>query len=471
MTPSELRYQASRQWMEAEILAGRPVQNRWQSLSVDPSSLEPDLAVRVEAILDGVLFSAVGAEGERPFVLDSGIDPNRSYGNSEDGFTCMDDPVIESVGELPELAEPTNDVEAVVSAWEGWQERYCLEAVEVIDRLNAERPAGKTAKPFEKDIRWAGTRIQFGTGPETTISPDDGAKGVRAARAAWAWKRAAKSRFSSESVAAAEEATTPPAGQIEAWIQDLSPEDLATLFLSWSKKMYVAAKAHNAARGDSEFDFDAEMRRWAFDRGSERLRLGIEDGYRMNSRYLTERLSAEAPGFYALPASAVKETWSRRTASPSEPALRLRRRVEAAMRKSAPKSLGGLPEVEILTVLEPPPQMYLAHEELTAFGKTQISDFPAKESWPWYFDEDGAAFGYDAKPFEAVVVKDWLSRFHLIGAVADESGACPAGIWAVPEMDRFHEDGTVDPQDPDAPPALAAKRKPPRPEEVDDIPF
>lgn len=471
MTPSELRYQVSRRWMEAEILAGRPVQNRRQTISIDLSSLGPDLAGRVEAVADGVLFPALGDERGRPFVLDSGIDPDRSYKASDGELIPMDDPVIETVGELPELSEPTEDIEAVVSAWEGWRSRYCAEALDVINRLNEDQPEGKTGKPFEKEIRWRATRVKFPVGPEGKIKTEDGAAAVRCARAAWAWKRAAKSRFSSESVSAAEEATTPSVMQIETWLRDLSAEELAKRFLGWAKRMYGAAKAHNGAREDNEFDFDAEMRRWAADRGSERLRLGIEDGYRMNARYLTERLAVEAPGFYALSASAVKETWARRTASPSEPALRLRRRVDAAMKRSAPKNLGGEPKVEILTVFEPPPQMYFAHESTDLFGNTSISDFPSKEGWPWFLDEDGNAFGYDAKAFEAVVVREWLGRFHLIGAVANETGARPPGIWAVPELDCFDGDGAVDPQDPDAPPAIAAKRKPPRPEEADDIPF
>lgn len=467
MTPSDLRYQASREWMEAEILAGRPVEHRRQSLAVDLDAIAPSLAERVEAVLDGLLIEP---KSRRVWVLDSGIDPTRRFGSSEDTLTAMDDPIVEAIGELPELPEPTDDVEAAVAAWEVWLGKYCAAALGVIDELNTSPPAvGKG--PFDRDVRWHGMRVSLGSGLETDIRPSDGPAAMRASRAAWAWLWAAQERFGTESVAAAEEATTPSREQAQGWIDELNAEELGERFLALRKRLYIAAKAHYRARQAQALSFEDEMRRWAIEQGSNRLRLGIQDGYRMNARYLSERIAKEAPGFYAMAANDAKDNWARKTGSPSEPALLLRRRVEAAMKRHAPENFDGLPTVEILTVVEPPPQIYLAQETMTQFGAVQVTEYPAKAGWKWFTDEEGEVYGYGAEPFEAVVVRNWLGRFHLIGGVTDENGVGPAGIWATPVVHHFSEDGTVEAQDPDSETFTAAKRKPPRPGEQDDIPF
>lgn len=466
MTPSDLRYQASREWLEAEILAGRPASHRRHSLVVDLESLDPRQAKRVEAILDGIVFKP---DLGRVIVLDSGIDPERRYGASDDELAAMDDPVVRAVGALPEIASPTRDLESVLTATEEWLAQYCTAALDAIEQLNQTRPDGKN--PFGKKISWTAVRIPFGPDSEATVRPDDGPNAMRDARAAWAWRWAAKDRFSAQSVEAATEATAPSPEESHAWIETEGPEEIAQRFLSWAKRRYMAAKAHDRARRAQVPDFDTEMARWASENGSDRLQLGIEDGYRMNSRYLAERLAAEAPGFFAMPANSVKDGWARQTGSPSEEALRLRRRVQAAMDKCAPVNFDGKPSAEIVTVTEPPPQIYFAHEEGDPFSGTEVTDLPSKEAWPWFRNDDGGVFGYNAKPFEAVVVKNWLGRFHLIGAVSGENGSRPVGLWAIPDRQHFHEDGAVDAQDPDAKAPVAAKRKPPRPGGDDDIPF
>ncbi len=460
MTLSDLRYQASREWMEAEIHAGRPVQHRRQTLSVSLDDLDSVRVSRVEAVLDAIVLNA---DGTKVTVLDSGIDPNKKFGPAKDKLEPMDAPIVQAIGALPELREPTDDLDEVLTAWEAWLAAYCSKALLAIDALNQERPKGENRVGSE--VSWTGIRVSFGPSAETSVTPEDGPRAMRDARAAWAWNRAAHERFSSESVEAAREATIPPSDLSREWIDTLDPEAVAARFLERVRKMHAAAKAHDAARRAQEPNFDAQMAEWASKHGSSRLQLGIEDGYRMNARYLAERLAAEAPGFFAMPAKSAKQGWARRTTSPSEQALRLRRRVETTMTKTAPVIENHPLEVEIMTVTEPPPQMYLADDEPFA-----ESDLPDKTGWPWWYDEENDPYGYDAKPFEAVVVKNWLGRFHLVGGVPDESGVGPAGIWAVPEIRRFHEDGSVEAQDPDSPPPKAAKRKPPRPGE-DDIPF
>jgi hypothetical protein len=458
MTPSALRYQASREWMEAEILAGHPVQDRRQCLTFDLAGLESDLAERVESLLDGVLFLPVKG---RVAVLDSGIDPEVSYGDPGGHFTPMDEPVVQKLGVLPELPEPTSDIAAVVAAWEDWVEKYRQESLKAIAELNAHPPStGKSDRQPKKEASWGSVEAYFGPGSAVKVGPEDGAEAMQNALAGWAWTRAAFAAFSTESVKAAREATIPAPGESKAWIEVMEVEQVSAIFLHRVKKMYAAAKAHDKARRAKVSDFEVEMARWAAEHGSERLRLGIEDGYRMNARYLEERIAAEAPGFYAMPSQAAKDIWALRTSSPTEQALRLRRRVAAAMQESAPLNMDGPPKVEILTVFSPPHQMYYAESGY---------DLPSKAGWPWWYDEDGGLTGGSPKSFEAVVVEEWLGRFHLIGAVVDEHGSGPAGIWALPQLEHFHDDGTVEAQDPDEPPPNQAKRKPPG--DDDDIPF
>jgi hypothetical protein len=246
---------------------------------------------------------------------------------------------------------------------------------------------------------------------------------------------------------------------------------LAACFLEQAKRRFQAAKAHNTARRAKVPDFDVEMERWAKENGSDRLRLGIEDGYRMNARYLTERIAAEVPGMFAMPANSAKRKWAVKAASPSESALRLRRRIAAAIARTAPPNLDGRPEAEIVVVKDPPHEIFEPDSGVGTGDGLVGSDLPSRTGWPWTVGDYGEVVGVDPKPFEAVVVKHWLGRFHLIGAVATK-GRRPPGIWAVPNPDHFEDDGTVIAQDPDRPTPAAAKRKPPEPPgKDDDIPF
>ena len=80
--------------------------------------------------------------------------------------------------------------------------------------------------------------------------------------------------------------------------------------------------------------------------GSERLQIGIGDGYRMVPVYLEERDRAEVPRFYAhLPKKDDEHTWQPRT-GPSEEALRLRRAVQERLELHAPPG-GPVPDAEI----------------------------------------------------------------------------------------------------------------------------
>jgi hypothetical protein len=114
--------------------------------------------------------------------------------------------------------------------------------------------------------------------------------------------------------------------------------------------------------------------------------------------------------------------------------------------------------------------MYLADEGQRHYDEVLGVDLPDRRGWPWYVDEDGEIIADSPTRFEAVVVKNWLGRFHLIGAVRDGNGIAPNGIWAAPEEGDYEEDGQVTPQHPDSSRPKRAKRKPTSGSD-DDIPF
>lgn len=141
--------------------------------------------------------------------------------------------------------------------------------------------------------------------------------------------------------------------------------------------------------------FHKEMLRWAEEHGSTRLRVGIEDGYRMIGVYLQERIEREVgEGFYAWrPESGQPCKWGPRN-GPTEEALLLRREVQARVAQVTDES-APIPEVEIVWLTEAPEQMCS--------------------------DDDRE---WDDCPCEAIIIPGWLGRYTLLGVVVtDENPA------------------------------------------------
>lgn len=461
MTPCALRYQASQDWMEGQLLAGRPLNHRRQILKIDAEKLSDELRRRLEHVVDAASYLD---EFERFSILDSGIDPAVSFGPDKETLTPMDESVVSNLGSLPELPEPTDDVTPVIDVWERWMGRYREVALDVMESyINNPPEFGWNARAKRRVYLGAiALKLQ---GYDLEIAPSDGAQAMQDVRAGLAWVRRANKLFSSQSVEAAREATGPAREEVQEWYAG-NKQDFASGYWLWAKRFFAAAKAHDRALNSEILGFDEEMERWAAEHGSERLRLGIADGYRMNARYLTERLAVEAPGFYAMPTRSATEGWAKRANSPSENALRMRRAVEAAISKSAPETLEGPAKVAIYDVVDPPVEIFIAH------GRGDWADLPDPRGWDWSSDGLGGTSGRGPDAFEAVVVSDWLGRFTLVGAVRGDDGEGPPWIWAVPEPERFRDDGTVEGEDPDAERPQRAKRKPPGPKAGDDdIPF
>lgn len=456
-----LPYQASRVWLEEQIVSGRPLDSREHTLIVDLDDVSSSLAARAQRVRD----SFVRVRGGAFAVFDSGLDPSRSFANDADSaLTRMDEPVVAILGDMPETSGPTEDLDEVLSAWEDWLTRYREEALGWIARLNEWSPAyeGHTWAPKLEGVGWgSGVDLSSHLGTKITVRPDDGPKAMRDALAIELRDTWAERLFNERSVTAARQATA--SSEIISSAETPIP-DLAAALNERSRRLYSIARAHHQALRKVVPDFDDEMNRWAAAHGSERLRLGLEDGYRMNARYLVERLAAEVPGFYAVPANDVGKRWATRAASPSRQALQLRRLVASAIVENAPKNLDGPPGVEIMVVRDPPHQIYTPDPK--------ASDYPSAKGWPWKIGFGGAVQTRPPHPFEAVVVHDWLGRFHLLGAICDDQGNGPPGVWALPDPSHFGPDGSVVAQDPDGPAPPQAKKKPSLPEKADDdIPF
>jgi hypothetical protein len=445
--------------MESEILAGRIASTRQHVLTVSLDEYDEDLAGRAENIQDAVQFVEVGGK-RRACVLSSGVDPELCFGPAEEDLEPFDGPIVDEIGQLPELSAPTDQLIEVIEAWENWIDDYEVEAEQVIARLNSDPP--KAGWDGLRHMPWSsGVVVRLAAGVETTINPSDGTEAMQAARAGLLWNWACAERFSPESVAAAREAVAMRPRDARRLLELTDPVNFAQVFLEQAKRRFAAAKAHHRARASMVLDFDAEMNRWASEYGSNRLRLGLQDGYRMNGRYLAERLAREAPGMFAMPSESAKKGWAVKASSPTEAALQLRRRIQAAMKRNAPANGDGPPKTEIMTVRRPPHEIYFADDGIETEYGIVGDDLPSRNGWPWRLNGADQAFGGDPLSFEAVVVKNWLGRFHLIGGVRDGTYGSPPGIWAAPNIDDFGAEGDVIAHDPDAAAPNRAKRKPP----------
>jgi len=147
------------------------------------------------------------------------------------------------------------------------------------------------------------------------------------------------------------------------------------------EKLLEAIEAWLSTRfpGVSNEAFEDEMRRWAAARGSERLRMAIERGYKANALYARERAAAEFPRFWVH--TGTSDLWKERT-DPSLQGLRMAEVVES--------SLAGAPsdrlDVRVVWLVDAPRDL---------------------DEW---LDRQGDVF----LPAEAIVVRPYLGRYHLI---------------------------------------------------------
>jgi hypothetical protein len=400
-----LPYLAGRAWMEAEILAGREPR-RFQTLAIDLTSLDETLRTRATAIAEAVVLPT---DPSGPYdnveVPATGIDPN-TYGSEDaegipDFDDRMDTPIVERIGDYPELPEPTNDPEELIDAWEGWLERYRDLSLDALRRwVERFHPGENEEEESSSNKEWWQATITYGVADEAgrrnRSITFDGLRDLelmQRVRGATALGRSVEKQTDHADQIAASQAVGPV---LTLEHKPTDREDLIAAYEDHTARWCAVARAARANRLRRRGAFEREMRRWAEEHGSERLKLGLADGYRMTAVYLEERLASEFPGFYAWFSRAPEHARKARI-GPSEEALKGRREVQMKLDRLR-EERGESLRAEVVWVTDPPLEMMHG----------------------WWDREE--------VPFEAVVVEGWLGRYTLIGPIASEQAPLPRAL-------------------------------------------
>lgn len=407
----ELPYRVSRAWLEERTLAGDVVEPVHRSV-IETDQLPTDLRERVAALARRVRPTEWwGPPTETVEVIGSGIDPTDHAITKSGGELYSTGPIVRKLGELPELPEPTSEPGALIEAYEAWVSRYLdlsMGALAAwIDRWAVDGEIDETGNapnglPASWWIRW----VPYQVGTERHAFAVDGRTDLELFH-----KVAAASQLHSHAQMAVGEEDMKivldiVGGPLQLDAKPASAEDVVEVYGTHVERIANLAFARHWTQQRQREGFELEMSRWAFEHGSERLKIGINDGYRMIPVYLQERISAEVPGFYAhLPKKNDKHTWQPRT-GPSVEALRLRRAVQEHLERHAPPG-GPVPEAEVGWMKNPPLAM-------------------CDERHAYDFDEWGNP---DDKikecAFEIVAVRNWLGRYTLMAGVYTETDDQP----------------------------------------------
>jgi hypothetical protein len=398
----ELPYRVSRAWLEERTLVGEVVEPVRRSV-IEADQMPSELRERVAALAKRVRPTEWwGPSNETLEVIGSGIDPT-DHAAADRRELYATDPITQKLGELPELPEPTSEPVALIEAYEAWISRYLdlsMGALAAwIDRWAIDgEPDENGNAPNGLPVKWWITWVPYCIGTERRALEVDGRTHLELFHkvvASSQLRSHAQMAAGREDMAMVLDIVGDP---LELATKPTSSEDLVDAYGRHMERIANLAFARHWTRQRHREGFDLEMSRWAFERGSERLKIGISDGYRMIPVYLQERISAEVPGFYAhLPKKDDKHTWQPRT-GPSEEALRLRRAVQEHLERYAPP--GGLvPIAEVGWMKNPPLAMC---DERHAYGH---------DEWGNLEDE------IQECAFEVIGVKNWLGRYTLIAGV------------------------------------------------------
>lgn len=407
-----LPYTVSKAWLEERILAGDLVEPR-QEIKIEFDRLTE---TQRERALD--IFFKVRTRGLLLEVMPSGISPQDgayAYHDDEGESPLVVDPVVAKIGFVPELPAPTVDPDEIFDAYEAWIRRYCdlaggaaAQWIEswAKDELPADgydRDTGVSASSWLEQITWR-------VGQRHRSCEVDGRKSLELylrAHAAQLLRKYAMESVDDEDSAAA-------LGIIGRVVEleraPISWEDLVAAFEDYAERLARLAFARYWIRLRARETFDLEMNRWVHACGSERLRMGLEDGYRMIAVYLRERLDEELPGFYAwLPKENEPTVWQART-GPTAEALAMRRAVQDKLAEHTPEGI-EVSEARIGWVKNVP-------DAICDAGRRTVYD-----SWG-----DGETRN---DSFEVIVVPDWMGRYALIAAV--DSPEVPAPDYVLNE--------------------------------------
>ncbi|MFI4977490.1 MAG: hypothetical protein ACHQC8_02250 [Solirubrobacterales bacterium] len=404
-----LPYRVGKTWLEERTLAG-DVAQLIHTVTIDTDQLSQGSRDRVTALAKRI--------DTLPFEFGDGLEV---IGSAVDAGACIKDddgqelhqagPIVEKIGDLPELAEPTVSAETLLDAYEAWISRYLDLSLGAVaswiahwaTKLEA-NDKGRLPNGASQEL-WIHT-IVYSDGETDRTVQIDGRSNLdlfyRASAAGQMFTRVKREVDEGDMDAALDivGARTQLAGKL----MDIG--DLVAAYEQYCDRISNLAFARHWTRQRQRDGFELEMRRWTLEHGSERLKMGVADGYRMIPVYLNERIVAEVPGFYAhLPTKDDKHTWQPRT-GPSEEALLLRRAVQDRLNRHAPPGAKP-PLADIGWIKIPPLQMCDEHYA--------YSD----DEWGNREDE------IKGTPFEIIVVRDWLGRYTLMAAVYTETAEQP----------------------------------------------
>lgn len=410
-------YRVGRSWLAQEYASGRtpePV----QAFLLDPDALSEELAQRCQALL-GVLYGD-DFTWRRIYVHGTGIDGSEFQESNqppEPKYSRMDDPIVALIGDCPEVEQPTEDAELVIDAYERWVEDYRELAPKALAAW-ADRFASSldefghvedemAARGLRRDQFELALTYRVEGEPDlqhTVVSARKDLGAFQKARSAWICREVALPYVRRETVSAANyvlgEYPTLPA-------KTFNISDLVEAYETWAQEWASVAHDHHWALQRAQLSFDEEMKQWAEAMGSDRLKMGLADGFRMTRVYLEERIAHEAPGFYALFQEEGKGSiWNARN-GPTEDALRMRRWVQDRL-----DSHGG----------------FVRHPPKATIGWIKTEDLPS-EMIDW--SELDERYCDPIESFEAIVVPNWLGRYTLIGPIGSPRHPVPEPVTHV----------------------------------------
>ncbi len=407
----ELPYRVGRAWLEERTLAGEVVAPV-HALDIATDQLSPDLRGRAAMLTKRIRTGMFPRDAPHVVeVIGSGINPWDHTTDENGREVSPTDAVTSRIGELPELPQPTSSGSELIEAYEGWLSRYIdmsLGAVAAwIDRWAVEGdPDHEGNAPNGLPISWWVRSVSYRIGDREHTLHVEGRthlKLFQQVAAALQLYDHAQSTSGEEDIKVALDIV---GGSLQLAAKPASADDVVAAYADYVERLTNLAFARHWTRQRQREGFDLEMRRWAFEHGSDRLQIGISDEYRMIPVYLQERISMEIPRFYAhLPKKDDRHTWQPRT-GPSEAALRLRRAVQDRLDRYVPPGAVA-PIAEIGWMKNPPVVMC---DERHAYDADE-----------WGNPEDEIT----ECAFEIIGVRNWLGRYTLMAGVYTEADDQP----------------------------------------------
>lgn len=375
-------------WLEAKILAGADP-DHLQQVVIKLDSLDADFRLRAEELSEKI---ALDRGKEIVEVHESGIDPGSRIPLKGGKPFSPHAWITQRIGKVPTVDDPEDPI-SVIIGYEVWVAQYTRLAHHLIENPTENLPTISWVTGRGGSVPYA---VKGQTGDEEWILTglEPGAEIRRLLACDQRYEHAERLLGEVGIPEAFEICGTRPvlARKPKVFADVLAAEE------EWSIRLLRLARAIISNRQARRAGFDREMLRWIDDKGSDRLKMGIEDGFEMTPAYLEERLWTEFPGCIARPWAPGDKPWWKERSSPSDTALKLRRKVQERLAEYASP---GFPELRA--------DIGYMH----GFDDVEFCN-PMLE-WDNPFEDPPPS-----KPgYEVIVVPGWLGRHVLAGVVPD----------------------------------------------------